>query len=310
LFEGAFMPEYLVGTGGWGYFNVPGRSSLKAYSKVFNFVEVNCTFYEYPEVSLVEGLQRTVPKGFVFSVRCHQDLTHRIGLKPTDEAFMVFNRMLPYCRVLDAPFLVLETPSSYVLDSKSVSEAREFFGSVDLSGVRLIWEIRAKEKALALDLMQDLGIVHCVDLSISKPEFESDIVYSRLFGKGRHNIYQFNDEELTEIDQKAKESGAKTVSLSYHGARMFSDASRFLQFKKTGKFLPVTSFVGLDSVRSVLYEDAIFPTSKNRLIADQGWKVVDLTAERRVHLSEVLAKIPDGIYGDVVEVAAALEGKL
>jgi uncharacterized protein YecE (DUF72 family) len=40
--------DYLVGTGGWAYFKVSDKPSLKAYSEVFNFVEVNHTFYEYP----------------------------------------------------------------------------------------------------------------------------------------------------------------------------------------------------------------------------------------------------------------------
>ena len=29
------LVEYLVGTGGWAYFQVPGKPSLKAYSEVF-----------------------------------------------------------------------------------------------------------------------------------------------------------------------------------------------------------------------------------------------------------------------------------
>ncbi|MGE5532971.1 MAG: DUF72 domain-containing protein, partial [Bacillota bacterium] len=66
------MVEYLVGTGGWAYFKVPNEPSLETYSKIFNFVEVNFTFYEYPRMSLVEGWRRRVPSEFVFSVRCHQ----------------------------------------------------------------------------------------------------------------------------------------------------------------------------------------------------------------------------------------------
>jgi uncharacterized protein YecE (DUF72 family) len=48
------LTDYLIGTGGWAYFNVPGKPSLKAYSEVFNFAEVNYTFYEYPETLTVE----------------------------------------------------------------------------------------------------------------------------------------------------------------------------------------------------------------------------------------------------------------
>jgi uncharacterized protein YecE (DUF72 family) len=87
--------DYLVGTGGWAYFNVPDKPSLKAYSEIFNFAEVNYTFYEYPTILTVEKWRRIVPKDFTFSVRCHQDLTHKIGLKPVDTAYEVFYKPKP-----------------------------------------------------------------------------------------------------------------------------------------------------------------------------------------------------------------------
>lgn len=304
------MPDYLVGTGGWAYFKVPGRSSLRAYSEVFNFVEANSTFYEYPDVRTVERWRRTVPEDFTFAVRCHQDLTHRIGLKPVDEAYGVFGKMMAYCGLLRAPFLVLETPSSYLLTHEALGEAKAFFGSLNLKGVRLVWEIRAPSTDEAVGLMQDFNIVHCVDLSREAPRFSSDVVYSRLFGKGKHNIYQFTDDELVDIDRKAQSSEIRVVALSYHGARMHSDAARFVGYMKTGKFMPVTSFVGVDSVKAVLSEDAVFPSSKAELIEHQGWKVVDASVDMRVHLSELLAHIPERTYADVAEVTAALEGTL
>ena len=138
-----------------------------------------------------------------------------------------------------------------------------------------------------------------------KPSFDSDVVYSRLFGKGKHNLYQFTDEELVENDKNAQ-SSHRVIAMSYHGARMHMDAARFMQYKKTGKFMPVTSFIGVDSARSVLSEDAVFPSSKSDLIAHQGWKVVDVTTNKRVHLSELLSGIPEKIYNDVDEVAEEL----
>jgi uncharacterized protein YecE (DUF72 family) len=301
------LPDFLVGTGGWAYFKVPNKPSLKAYSEVFSFAEVNYTFYQYPNTLVVDGWRKTVPKDFTFSVRCHQDLTHKIGLKPIDEAYQVFGQMVTYCKLLDSPFLVLETPASYVLDDNSLSAARDFFASVNLKGVRLVWEIRALVTEQAVNLMRDLNIVHCIDISVAKPTGWSDVGYTRLFGKGKHNVWQFTDEELREIDKNASESKAKVVALSYHGARMIKDALRFKQFKLTGSFLPVTPFTGLDSVRAVLSEDAIFPSSKQSLINDQGWKVYDLTAEKRLHLLELLSKLPQKTYTSVDEVIITLE---
>jgi uncharacterized protein YecE (DUF72 family) len=302
-----WLTDYLVGTGGWTYFKVPNKPSLKAYSEVFNFVEVNQTFYEYPDMRSVERWRRTVPDEFTFSVRCHQDLTHKIGLKPVDEAYYVFSQMISYCGVLDSPFLVLETPARYVFGQEEVDRARDFFSSINLKGVRLIWEIRASVTAAVVDLMADFSVVHCVDLSKEKPLLESDVVYSRLFGKGKHNVYQFTDKELVDIDRNAESTSHKIVAISYHGVRMNTDAARFMQYKKTGTFLPVTSFTGVDSVRAVLAEDAVFPVSKAELIEQQGWKVVDLSLDERVHLSELLVDIPEKTYNDIDEVASALE---
>jgi uncharacterized protein YecE (DUF72 family) len=301
------LTDYLIGTGGWAYFNIPGKPSLKAYSEVFNFVEVNYTFYEYPGTRMVEQWRRTVPDDFTFAVRCHQDLTHRIGLKPVDEAYYVLSKMVAYCGVLDAPFLVLETPARYAMNQEEVDRARDFFSSANLRGVRLVWEVRAPVSAVLVDLMRDFNVIECVDLSTGTPSVESDIVYTRLFGKGMHNIYQFTDDELLAVDQEIESISPRIAALSYHGARMNADAARYMQYKKTGVFLPVTSFTGVDSARAVLAEDAQFPMSKSELIEKQGWKVVDLTVDKRVHLSDLLLKIPPKTYNDIDEVAEALE---
>jgi uncharacterized protein YecE (DUF72 family) len=299
--------DYLIGTGGWAYFKISGKPSLESYSEVFNFVEVNYTFYEYPDTRMVEQWRKTVPNDFTFAVRCHQDLTHRIGLKPVDKAYNVLGRMVSYCEFLDAPFLVLETPASYVINQEEAKQARDLFSSFTLRSVNLVWEIRAPITEVALDLLRDFNIIECVDLSIKTPSVESDIVYSRLFGKGRHNVYQFTDDELLIIDHEIESINPRIAALSYHGVKMNIDAARYMQYKKTGKFVSITDFTGIDSARVVLFEDTQFPISKSELIEKQGWKVIDLTFDKRGHLAELLVNIPDKIYNNVDEVAEALE---
>jgi len=161
--------------------------------------------------------------------------------------------------------------------------------------------------AEAAALMQDFGIVQSVDLSREKPAGASEVVYSRLFGKGWHNRYQFTDDELLEIDAKLTLAQPRIATLAYHGMRMNTDAARFKVYKKTGKFMQVTPFTGAESVKAVLSEDAKFPESKAELVKQQGWKVVDLTSEKRVHLSDLLSKIPAREYTNLDEVVTALE---
>lgn len=304
------MTEYHVGTGGWAYFKVPGKPSLKAYSKIFSFVEVNNTFYDYPDTRMVERWRRNVPDDFTFTVRCHQDLTHRIGLKPDDHAYGVFGKMIGICRILDAPFLHLLTPASYILDSEDIRHARDFFSTINLKGVRLAWEVRSPLTSELLNLFRDFQIVHSVDLSREEPAYKVDVIYSRVFGKGKHNIYQFTDEELVEIDQKILKAESKRVLVSFHGIRMSRDAARFKKYKETGKFIPVTSYTGKESAITVLQEDAKFPSTRAELVNHQGWKVIDLTAEKRVHLSDLLVKLPEKTYTNVQEVVEELEAFL
>jgi len=299
------MPQYLIGTGGWAYF--PRKPTLKTYSKAFNFVEVNYTFYEYPNSRTVERWRRSVPPDFTFTVRCHQDLTHRIGLKPVDHAYTVFSQMLGVCRILNAPFLHLLTPASYVPNDMEINQAKDFFSAINLKGVRLAWEVRGPMTPKLVTMMRDFGIIHSVDFSREDPVFKSDTIYTRLFGKGKHNIYQFTDEEIEEIDQKIVKAEATRVLASFHGIRMNTDAARFKRYVETKTFIPVTAFTGIDSVKAVLQEDAEFPATKNQLIKHQGWKVIDLTSRKRARLSELLSKLPEKAYHSVQEVTKEIE---
>jgi len=297
------LTDYLVGTGGWAFFNVPNEPALKAYSELFSFVEVNSTFYQLPSLQTVEKWRRAVPKSFTFSVRCHQNLTHKIGLRPADEAYELFYKMKNIAGILQTPYLVLETPSGYTANR----DARDFLSSLNLKGLRLVWEYRAPVTQDVTSLMQDFGIIQCVDLSRQKPSYSLDVTYSRLFGKGQQNIYQFTDEELLEIQRQAEDTNSSKVILAFHGLRMNSDASRFQQHLLTGSFPSATSAVGVDSAKTVLAEDASFPSSKSELIKKQGWKVIDVKPKKTAHLSDFLGGIPDRNYGSLDEVVKELE---
>lgn len=49
------MTDYMIGAGGWAYFNIPGMDPLEAYSLAFDFVEVNSTFYQLPSDNTIDS---------------------------------------------------------------------------------------------------------------------------------------------------------------------------------------------------------------------------------------------------------------
>jgi len=305
------LSKYLIGAGGWAYFQVPGVHPLAAYSRAFDFVEVNSTFYEIPSLDLVKSWRRLVPPNFEFSVRCNKALTHKYKFQPVPEAFEVLKRMTAICKTLRAEILHLQTPASFQPTKANVDLIREFFSSADLKGIRVALKMRGAKQPLNRDLittMQDYNIIHCVDLSKDEePAYKSDILYSRLFGKGPRNIYQPTDEELRKIDKKASKGDPKTVAVSFHFVRMYKDAARFKIYKQTGKFPKVTKSTGLNSLTEVLREDAEFPSNKTELIRHQGWKLIDLTEDKRVHASYMLEMLPEKTYNSVNEIVETLQ---
>jgi hypothetical protein len=182
-----------------------------------------------------------------------------------------------------------------------------------MKGINVAWETRHLESNQLPDylvrLMQDLNMIHCVDISREDPAYGTNIMYTRLFGKGKHNIYQFDDKELKQIHEKIKKTKEKKVVLSFHGLKMYLDATRFRVYNDTLVMPPVTRSVGLSSLREVLSQDAKFPTTKERLIEHQGWKVFDLTPTNRIHTSEILDRLPSQTYRNTDEVIEALKKK-
>jgi len=309
-----FSPEeksvdFRIGTGGWAYFQVPGMDSLAAYSKAFNFVEVNSTFYKIPSIDEVTSWRKRVKSDFRFSVRCHQDLTHKYKLRPIAESYQILNEILLICKTLDANVLHIQTPPTLKIKPSKVDSIRDLLSSFRFKGIRLAWEIRQKQQwpASLTNLMQDFNIIPCVDLSKEEEPFGTDILYSRLFGRGSHNIYQFEDEELRTINKRAFEKDQKKVILSFHSLKMFKDAARLKIFKETGKFPSITDSTGLSSLKEVLSEDAKFPSTKDELIKHQGWKVFDLTSKERIHAREILDKLPERNYSNLDEVLQELK---
>jgi uncharacterized protein YecE (DUF72 family) len=305
------LADYLIGTGGWAYFHVPGLRSLTAYSRLFNFVEVNSTFYQIPNMKTVESWRRQVQPDFEFSVRCNKDVTHEYQFESTEQAYGTLRDMVAICKTLNAEILHMQTPSSFLPTKENAQLLDSFISSADLKDVRIALEVRGNNQALSTDfirVMKKHNMIHSIDLSNDEePAYKSDILYARLFGKGTHNIYQPTDQELVKIDKRASTGTHKKAIVSFHFVRMYQDARRLKQYRETGTFPAITRTIGLDSLLAVMKEDAQFPSNKKELVEHQGWKLYDATKEERIRASETLQKLPERNYENLEDVVSALQ---
>jgi uncharacterized protein YecE (DUF72 family) len=311
----AVLKEYLIGTGGWAYFSVPGFHPLISYSRAFDFVEVNSTYYQMPPMLEVKKWREMVPHHFQFAVRAHRTATLMTGSSLKSNAFAAFDRTKQVCAALRAQILHILAPASFAVSKSWISEFRRFISSVDLDRLRLALEIRgvrsSKLPSELLKLMEDYDMIHCTDISKGEmPAYESDVLYTRLFGKGEHNVYQPTDEELGEVDSKAMSTNSQKIVMSFHFVRMYKDAARLKIYKQTGVFPKVTVSTGLASLQEVLEGDAKFPSTKQSLIDDQGWKLFDLSETKRTRAEELLQHLPEKIYLSVSEVIRSIESTL
>ena len=77
------MKKLRFGCSGWDYeewigvfYRSESERKLAAYSKVFNTVEINSTFYRPPTQGMVFGWARHSPEDFVFAAKIPQTVTH------------------------------------------------------------------------------------------------------------------------------------------------------------------------------------------------------------------------------------------
>ncbi len=296
-----------IGAGGWGYFS----GGLRAYARGFGFVEVNATFYRHASEATARRWRSAVPGDFTFSVKAHRDVTHRAGLRATASARSAFAQSARTARLLRARFLILETPASVPLDRVALDGLRDLAAMLP-DGCRLGLEARAHADGplphAARTAFEDLGVLDVVDLTRSQPRVPQDTVYTRIFGKGEHNIYELDDAELRALTEGRDQ--VRTVAYAFHGVRMYKDAARFLTFRRTGSFPPVTGSVGLASLGEVLAPDAHFPADREGLVREHGWKVFDTARDRREHARTWLERLPPGEYGTLGAVLDGLRDRL
>jgi len=122
--------------------NVPSKQFLTYYSTQFDTVEVDSTFYRIPRRSSVSDWSRQTPKGFMFSLKFPQVITHIKKLKNCQEETKVF---LERVELLNEKLgaLLLQLPYSFWSD-EHVSLLRDFLQNLPKSH-RYAVEVRNKK---------------------------------------------------------------------------------------------------------------------------------------------------------------------
>lgn len=242
------MAKIYIGTSGWsyptgegtwnGYFYPPGtKNDLEYYSRFFNTVEVNSSFYRPPNPVYVTNWVKRTPPGFLFAVKLWQKFTHPNMYRESagEEAAIsyddidIFRRCLePLLQAERMGALLAQFPPSFKNDrhgQQVLQSLARHFGQYHLA-VELRHKSWSDDPATAAILQQN----NTAWVQIDEPKFQSsiatvtpltsDMAYFRFHGRNaemwwKGNVetryqYLYSPEEIKELAEKVKTASQQT----------------------------------------------------------------------------------------------------
>jgi uncharacterized protein YecE (DUF72 family) len=292
-------PNIVVGTGGWAYLPVKHVNRLSMCAKLFDFAEVNSTFYKLPQEKLALNWRSSVPERFQFSVRANRRLTHESHLEPTEENFREYERNLSICRALNAFVLHFQFPPSFEVTNSVIENWRVFFTSLKKeSGLNFAIEVRnqsTSRSALLKSFLENYDIIPTTDptrgeIAVSR---DSRILYSRVFGPGEHTKWSFSTAELENLKEKVSKTPAARRYVTFHNITMYEDGARLMRMLKREGNDVISPITGINSLKqAVLAERIEFPISGQELTSRLAWRTIDAGEGRWIHVNEVTQNLP------------------
>ncbi len=132
--------KIFVGTSGWNYGHwrgifypnaLPQNRWLEFYSKYFDTVEINMTFYRFPFKRAIEKWKKTVPTGFIFSVKGNRIITHVKKLKEVESILKKFLSLISIFEDNLGPVL-FQLPPSFSFNKERLTVFCEFLASQEI----------------------------------------------------------------------------------------------------------------------------------------------------------------------------------
>jgi uncharacterized protein YecE (DUF72 family) len=234
--------SYPAGEGTWkGHFYPPGRiNELEYYSRYFNTVEINSSFYSPPNPGYVDNWAKRVPADFLFTLKLWQKFTHpkmyeestgRNAAISQEDVDIFKSSIDPLVQSGKLGVLLAQFPPSF----KNDDYGRQILGAVinTFGEYKLAVELRHRSWSDDKNTARLLSENHVSWVSIDEPQFSSsvaadvpltsDMAYFRFHGRNKENWwngntetrykYLYSDRELNELSGKIEAAAGKTKQL-------------------------------------------------------------------------------------------------
>lgn len=115
-------PKFLIGTSGYSYKDWVGpvypdgtapKDYLKVYQSLFNFTELNFSYYKFPSAATLERLAHSTEDGFMFAIKAHRSITHEITSSYSDDIKRFIESVKPLQYYSKLAAIVVQFPYSF-----------------------------------------------------------------------------------------------------------------------------------------------------------------------------------------------------
>ncbi len=226
-----------LGTSGWSYkewigpfYTKMDKSMLRAYTNVFSTVEIDSTFYRYPDKGTVMGWARYSPEGFVYAAKLPGLITHEKKLDTAQDIEKDLERFVELMEPLSMSgklgCVLVQLPPRFDYNPKQLED---FFKLLP-THVRFAIEFRHPSwmRSETWALLEKYKIIYTiVDEPLLPPEVHvtSDIAYFRWHGRGKGPWYdyRYSTDELQQWTPRVREVAKKVDKIfgyfnnHYHG---------------------------------------------------------------------------------------------
>jgi uncharacterized protein YecE (DUF72 family) len=158
-----------IGTSGYSYDDwvgpyyppdLPKKEWLSFYAQEFRATELNFTYYQVPGPWALEQIAKKTPKGFLFTVKAHQTMTHE--REDNEKVFAEFRAALrPLLEADKFGCILAQFPYSFHNNQQSRDYLRLF--QERMEGLPVVVEFRNTEwiRPEVFALLRELGLGFC-----------------------------------------------------------------------------------------------------------------------------------------------------
>jgi len=182
-----------IGCSGWSYDDWVGPfyptstrpdEYLKLYSRVFDTVEIDSTFYRVPSAEMVKQWFENTPDGFLFCPKLPKRITHDLHLENSTQYYDHFSKRLSGLGEKLGPFII-QTPPSFKYE-KHLQQLVQFLNGL---GQEQKYAIEFRNKSWfnsdVEKLLTDRGISQVWSVNqylTTPPTITADFLYMRFVG--------------------------------------------------------------------------------------------------------------------------------